>query len=453
MLKRCLVLAVAVALALGSVGVADTSEGGKHAPALARKTVSEDPAESAAAIAALRSRGPAGLDAFLEAFASELGNREIEIGATAARLTPRESQRVRAALDQVCAQRDCSASHLFWYTDLNEALGAAKSSGKPILSLRLLGKLDDELSCANSRFFRLILYSNAEVSALLRDRFILHWQSVRPVPIVTIDFGDGRKLQRTLTGNSIHYILDTDGRPMDALPGLYGPQAFIRRLERAARVAASSAAATNNAERAAVLRQYHETSINELAAAWEADVTKANLSSAPSREPLRPDVQTSASPRAELAAAVTVAKRAVVERPVLRGISPDPKALDPRGEDAAWARIADLHSADARLDASSKLLMRAKNPGLYGGSEAPAKASFERAINKLERAIAEDTVRNEFVIHSKIHEWLARGMETDLDALNERVYAELFLTPRSDPWLGLFPRDSYTGIENDGIKK
>ena len=28
---------------------------------------------------------------------------------------------------------------------------------------------------------------------------------------------------------------------------------------------------------------------------------------------------------------------------------------------------------------------------------------------------------------------------TDVDTLNEWVYAELFLTPSSDPWLGLAP--------------
>jgi len=62
------------------------------------------------------------------------------------------------------------------------------------LSLRLLGRLDEDLSCANSRFFRISLYLNTEVSKLLRDRFILYWQSVRPAPRVTIDFGGGRKL-------------------------------------------------------------------------------------------------------------------------------------------------------------------------------------------------------------------------------------------------------------------
>jgi hypothetical protein len=50
------------------------------------------------------------------------------------------------------------------------------------------------------------------------------------VPLITIDFGDGRKLERTVTGNSIHYILNSDGQILDALPGVYGPQAFARSL-------------------------------------------------------------------------------------------------------------------------------------------------------------------------------------------------------------------------------
>jgi hypothetical protein len=40
---------------------------------------------------------------------------------------------------------------------------------------------------------------------------------------------------------------------------------------------------------------------------------------------------------------------------------------------------------------------------------------------------------------------------TDLEKFNEKVYAELFLTPRSDAWLGLLQRDVYVGIDNGGI--
>ena len=119
---------------------------------------------------------------------------------------------------------------------------------------------------------------------------------------------------------------------------------------------------------------------------------------------------------------------AVAERPVLRRISSDPRILDPTAEDAAWARIAQLHADDARIDSSSKLLMRAKNLSAYGGAEPAARASLERAVNNLQRSVAEDTVRNEFVMHSKIHEWFAVASgPIDLVALNDRVYRELFL--------------------------
>lgn len=48
----------------------------------------------------------------------------------------------------------------------------------------------------------------------------------------------------------------------------------------------------------------------------------------------------------------------------------------------------------------------------------------------LGRAIAEDTVRNEYVFRARIHEWPAVGAAvSDVAKLNDKVYAELFLTP------------------------
>ena len=332
---------------------------------------------------------------------------------------------------------------------MEKAKAAARASGKPILSLRLLGRLDEELSCANSRFFRITLYANAEVSKLLRERFILHWQSVRPVPKVTIDFGDGRKLERTLTGNSIHYILDTTGRPLDALPGLYGPQAFLRELTRAEQLAVECRAQKTDKERADFLRQYHRARINELEARWAEDIAKARLVNPPSRNRASANEAAENPPRAETASRAAISKMLIVERPLLRGISADPKSLDPKAEDAAWAKIAALHFDDARLDGNSRALMRSKSPGRYAHGD-----SLDAAASRLERVIAEDTARNEYTLRSRIHEWFAGAVATgDLDALNDKVYAELFLTPSSDKWLGLLPDDGYTGIENDGIRK
>jgi len=155
---------------------------------LVRQAASSDRTKSQPAIAKLREFNNAGVEAFWDKYQQDFAN----------------NPQLRASLDAICQQKDCDASRLYWYTDLEAAKIASKETGKPILSLRLLGNLSDELSCANSRFFRTALYPNAGVSQLLRDRFILHWQSERPVPKVTIDFGDGRKLEQTLTGNSIH---------------------------------------------------------------------------------------------------------------------------------------------------------------------------------------------------------------------------------------------------------
>jgi hypothetical protein len=61
-------------------------------------------------------------------------------------------------------------------------------------------------------------------------------------------------------------------------------------------------------------------------------------------------------------------------------------------------------------------------------------------------------MRNEYTLHQTVRRWFAKGLcGTDAEALNERVYAELFLTPSSDPWLGLAPEDVYTALDEGGL--
>lgn len=139
-------------------------------------------------------------------------------------------------LDRICAQKDAHTSLLYWFTDLDAAKAEARATRRPILSLRLLGRLDEERTCANSRFFRKLLYPDAKVRSILGERFVLHWQSVRPVPILTLDFGD-RRIEKTITGNSLHAVLDAEGRPVDALPGLFDPATFAGLLLEAHRTA------------------------------------------------------------------------------------------------------------------------------------------------------------------------------------------------------------------------
>ena len=132
---------------------------------LALKAVSENSAERDSAIGELRGMGPAGLNALFQAYADEI-NEQISNPLLASKP---EWQRLSAALDAVSQQKDSYLSGLYWYTNFDQAKAAARAAGKPILSLRLLGKLSEEYSCANSRFFRTILYSNAEVSKMLLE--------------------------------------------------------------------------------------------------------------------------------------------------------------------------------------------------------------------------------------------------------------------------------------------
>jgi hypothetical protein len=227
----------------------------------------------------------------------------------------------------------------------------------------------------------------------------------------------------------------------------------LRELARAEQAELICRAARTEEERLILLCAYHATRLREIDADWATDVTKLKIS-LPLRDVPKPDSGKPNTIPAEIAARAARTKMIVMERPVLRGISSEPKTLDPKEEDLAWVKVGSLHAADARLDAGSKSLMRSKNPNLYGAADSAAAGALDRAARILERSIAEDTARNEYVFHSRIHEWFSNGvMAADVDKLNERVYAELFLTPGSDPWLGLFPRDSYTAIENDGIRR
>ena len=47
-----------------------------------------------------------------------------------------------------------------------------------------------------------MLLSDPDVIRFVNENFVACWQMVRPVPQVTIDFGDGRRLRRTLGGNA-----------------------------------------------------------------------------------------------------------------------------------------------------------------------------------------------------------------------------------------------------------
>ncbi|HTN74569.1 MAG TPA: hypothetical protein VL096_04960 [Pirellulaceae bacterium] len=424
-----------------------------------RDVLSSNARRRAAAIANLRAQGPDGLTQ-LAALRDARLQQLADVPATEASLAALQAEREKfdAAFDEVGGAKYCSASRLFWYTNLDEAKQAAEFENKPILCLRMLGKLNEEFSCANSRFFRTSLYANAEISQTLRDKFILHWGSVRPVPKVTIDFGDGRTLERTLTGNSIHYVVDKTGRPLDGLPGLYGPQAFREWLARAATLATDYEAAAP-AKRATLLNNYHANRLQAIQSAWQEDLKKLDASIV--ALPVQAQAQANQAPPPAARAAGLTRPKAAIEMRIIHEVSPAgqplPNSVDALS-DTQWEQLATLHVRDAELDRASIELMRAQNPAAAAGELSVTKARVEdpllRMVRSFQSSIALDTVRNEYVLHRQLHEWfVASEVPATLDPLNERVYAQLFLTPSSDPWLGLLPANTYTALKNNGVER
>ena len=85
-----------------------------------------------------------------------------------------------------------------------------------------------------------MLFADDGVADCLNDRFECAWESVRPVPKAEIDFGNGKRLTRTLNGNVATYFCTTDGRVADIVPGLCTATEYVSKAVDAAEFLATS---------------------------------------------------------------------------------------------------------------------------------------------------------------------------------------------------------------------
>lgn len=352
-------------------------------------------------------------------FALAANADQFEVDALYARVIKANDAQLEAQLDKACAQKDCRTSRLFWYTDLEQAKRAAQRLGRPIISLHLLGRLDEELSCANSRFFRTMLYSDPSIAALLRDDFVLHWHSVRPVPRITIDFGDGRRIEQTITGNSAHYLLSADGAVLDVLPGLHSPGAFRAQLKEWMTVNRLYA------RRPIDLRRYHANAVRTATLRWQELSARTGIV-IEQRKLSEAELRTVA-----LIASQRSASKAVVERPMFAQLEMGQSLGSLRP--TQWEELGAFEKKGVVFGDESLAVIRAKQ----FPDGAPHEEEMVQLIENLRRTVAAETIFNDIELHRQIHMWFARGEVLDLKSLNERIYDELFLTPSSDPYLGL----------------
>jgi hypothetical protein len=251
--------------------------------------------------------------------------------------------------------------------------------------------------------------------------------------------GDGRTIERTITGNSVHYVLDASGRVIDAIAGLHTADDFAERLRSAHAIA--ERCGVRIADRACLSTE-HRRVLDETQSQWSALAARPGTT-LPSWEGLLAlDVPVEAEPLAAIAMPITIGK-ASIEMPMLRlmGAAPASPPLPP----VSWAEVARLSTftplyEDVLSDAS-RSLARLKTGEVDDG--AVMRATYDRVLR--------DTLQNRFTLDRRLHAWLAAPeIANDFASLNARVYTELFLTPASDPWLGLRGEGDWDVLEVSG---
>ena len=133
-----------------------------------------------------------------------------------------------------------------WHDSFSAAAEEAKRLGKPILFLSMFGQLDEEMPCANARTLRATLFKDPEFLKLVSQDVVPAWEMVRPVPKITVDLGDGKAVKRTVRGNAVMYLCNSDGKVVDAYPGVYTPEDFMPAVRESISMAGKSSDEINS---------------------------------------------------------------------------------------------------------------------------------------------------------------------------------------------------------------
>ena len=220
------------------------------------------------------------------------------------------------------------------------------------------------------------MFSQKRVADFINKSFEPTWESVRPVPMVRIDFGNGNVLTRTLHGNILTSICTPDGSLVDALPGIYQEAEYVTQLTWL-RGVAKNAQAAPVARRDLLVRAYHRGQVDGL---------KKGLT--PNQIAMR-----------KVLAPIT---KRVIETPVELALLPMPVSLAKPQHQKAEAK--------------------------------PATATADVAGWK---ELEEDTRLNERTRRLQIHELLARSGLIRPEKVTRPIYKDVLHADLDDPYLGL----------------
>lgn len=309
------------------------------------------------------------------------------------------------------------------------------------------------------------MLSDPETAKLLNAEFVPCWDTVRPVPQVTIDFGNGRILKRTLAGNTVISVCGSDGRVLDAYPGVYTPIAFRGQVSETLGLFQKLATASPApAEQANVLAAWHR---ERFLAGVQAEGRRTTLSKAFVESPLldalglppikamafgqpAPPVENPAEPMAETPVAaprvLTTTSKAVVQSAILKGldrpalaqpvpavaapVAQPPATVDPLVDPKAAFRLFSARIEDVSKRAASVRQLR------RAASSQPLPEKTPEQIGR--EAVEADSTINIRTIRPAVHLWfMANGAPMDARMVRDAMYRDLLHVPIDDPYLGL----------------
>ena len=236
-----------------------------------------------------------------------------------------------------------------------------------------------------------MLFSQPEVASFLSDSFECAWESVRPVPRVTIDFGNGHTLERTLRGNIATYVCTSDGRTFDLIAGLVDGPEYISRLKQSLTLHDFISSG-----------KPREASLEDSLARWHRATPPVV------REELRrPEGNMNFSKNS-------------IERPIERSLSPLFASTE-----ASNGSVLDLNGSGLRFAASK---IRVESPLVNG---------LRPALD--ESGLARDTLFAREEGYRLAHAFLATRVLQPPSEMYRDAYRELLHVDLDDPYLGLAP--------------
>ncbi|MBW3541776.1 MAG: hypothetical protein KY476_16030 [Planctomycetes bacterium] len=271
-----------------------------------------------------------------------------------------------------------------------------------------------------------MLFSNAEISAFINQNFEPAWESVRPVPMVRIDFGNGTTLTRTLNGNIATYICRADGVVLDVIPGVYDPATYLERLQQA--VLLERWVRESSRDPLPALEDYHRQQAQSL------------------RENHEPKIIVSTPGNPAAIVRVEAGLKLVLKsslRPAFAGHGASHGTFERQPRSVDFNPREPLQSPES-LPRGLKPTLRGNPEPAPGGGPASATSAYDlphafaSRVGKVTPQMLEaDSRYNESVRRLKVHEYLADHSPLRPADMTRWLYKDVLETDLDDPYLGL----------------